>query len=45
MNFWTKTEFEQFIVAVQDKPASYTAFMTLYSSPEMNSENAKEAGK
>ena len=30
MNFWTKAEFEQFIVAVQDKPASYTAFMTLY---------------
>ena len=25
-----KTEFEQFITAVQDKPASYTAFMTMY---------------
>ena len=30
MQFWTKTEFEQFITAVQDKPASYTAFMTMY---------------
>ena len=30
MQFWTKAEFEQFIVAVQDKPASYTAFMTIY---------------
>ena len=26
MQFWTKAEFEQFITAVQDKPASYTAF-------------------
>ncbi|MFQ9979742.1 MAG: tyrosine-type recombinase/integrase [Clostridium cadaveris] len=30
MQFWTKAEFEQFIAAVQDKPASYTAFMTMY---------------
>ena len=30
MQFWTKAEFEQFITAVQDKPASYTAFMTMY---------------
>lgn len=30
MQFWTKAEFEQFMTAVQDKPASYTAFMTLY---------------
>lgn len=30
MQFWTKAEFEQFIPAVQDKPASYAAFMTLY---------------
>ena len=30
MQFWTKAEFEQFIQAVQDKPASYAAFMTMY---------------
>ena len=30
MQFWTKAEFEQFIPAVQDKPASYAAFMTMY---------------
>jgi len=30
MQFWTKAEFERFIPAVSDKPASYTAFMTLY---------------
>ena len=30
MQFWTKAEFEQFITAVKDKPASYTAFMTMY---------------
>ena len=30
MQFWAKAEFEQFIAAVQDKPASYTAFMTIY---------------
>lgn len=29
MNFWTKTEFEQFLPAVEDKPASYAAFMTM----------------
>lgn len=29
MQFWTKAEFEQFITAVQDKLASYTAFMTV----------------
>lgn len=30
MQFWAKTEFEQFIPAVQNKPASYAAFMTMY---------------
>ena len=30
LSVWTKAEFEQFITAVQDKPASYTAFMTMY---------------
>lgn len=30
MQFWTKTEFEQFIEAVKDKPMSYAIFMTLY---------------
>ena len=30
MQFWTKAEFEQFIQAVQVKPASYAAFMTMY---------------
>ena len=29
-NSGTKAEFEQFIQAVQDKPASYAAFMTMY---------------
>ncbi len=30
MQFWTQEEFEQFLPAVADKPASYTAFMVLY---------------
>lgn len=30
MQFWTKAEFEQFIPVVEDKPASYAAFMTMY---------------
>ena len=30
LSVWTKAEFEHFITAVQDKPASYTAFMTMY---------------
>ncbi|MDO4943009.1 MAG: site-specific integrase [Lachnospiraceae bacterium] len=30
MQFWIKTEFEQFIPAVQDKLAFYAAFMTMY---------------
>lgn len=30
MQFWTKTEFEQFIEVVKDKPMSYAIFMTLY---------------
>ena len=30
MQFWTKAEFDSFIEAVADKPASYAIFMTLY---------------
>ena len=30
MLFWTKDEFNAFIQAVADKPASYAIFMTLY---------------
>ncbi len=30
MAFWTKEEFEQFLQAVEDKPASHMMFMTLY---------------
>ncbi len=30
MNFWTKDEFERFLEAVEDKPISYYAFMTLF---------------
>jgi integrase len=30
MQFWTKEEFEKFIVGVSDKPQSYTAFMVLF---------------
>lgn len=30
MKYWTQEEFEQFLEAVQDKPVSYYAFLTLY---------------
>jgi len=30
MQFWTKEEFDRFIEAISDKPASYAIYMTLY---------------
>ncbi len=30
MLFWTKDEFQTFIEAMKDRPASYTVFMTMY---------------
>ncbi len=30
MEFWTKAEFDAFIEALEDRPVSYTIFMTLY---------------
>ena len=33
MQFWTKAEFEQFITAVQDKPASYMSHKSGKENP------------
>ena len=30
MLFWTRQEFQTFIEAMKDRPASYAVFMTLY---------------